>query len=140
LLQSSSKGTIAKVWSELHKPKYSHPSAPPFQRVLQGYIAAGQYDDILKTIRWGTDYLIKCVGDGDDIVVQVNNGAADHAVWGRPEDVKLPVPVYSVTPSAPGSDCVGAMAAALASASEVFAKVDPEYSEKLLEAAIKAYK
>ena len=80
------------------------------------------------------------MGDGDDIVVQVNNGAQDHGIWGRPEDVQLPVPVYSVTPAAPGSDCVGAMAAALAAASEVFAKVDKAYSEKLLVAAGKAYK
>lgn len=86
-----------------------------------------------------TDYFIKCVGDGTAIVAQVGNGAQDHAIWGRPEDVKGPVPVYVVTPSAPGSDVVGAMGGALAAASEVFKIVDSVYSQKLLAAAIKAY-
>lgn len=71
---------------------------------------------------------------------QVGNGAQDHGVWGRPEDVKGPVPVYVVTPEAPGSDVVGAMGATLAAASVAFKKVNPEYSEKLLAASIKAYK
>lgn len=51
-----------------------------------------------------------------------------------------PVPAYVVTPSAPGSDVVAAMGAALAAASEVFMKVDPAYSTQLLAAAVKAYK
>lgn len=71
---------------------------------------------------------------------QVSNGAQDHGVWGRPEDVQGPVPVYGVTPEAPGSDVVGAMGAALAAASVAFKKVDPEYSEELLAASVKAYK
>lgn len=74
------------------------------------------------------------------LVLQVGNGAQDHSVWGRPEDVKGPVPVYEVTPAAPGSDAVGAMGAALAAASVVFKKVDPQYSEKLLAASLKAYR
>lgn len=70
----------------------------------------------------------------------MGNGAADHASWTRPEDVVGPVPVYVVTPDKPGSDVVGAMAGALAAASEVFRTVDPAYSAKLLEGAVKAYK
>lgn len=50
------------------------------------------------------------------------------------------MPVYVVTPEAPGSDVVGAMGATLAAASVAFKKVNPEYSEKLLAASIKAYK
>jgi hypothetical protein len=71
---------------------------------------------------------------------QVGNGAQDHGVWGRPEDVKGPVPVYVVTPDTPGSDVVGAMGATLAAASVVFKKVNPEYSQELMAASIKAYK
>jgi hypothetical protein len=26
---------------------------------------------VLDTIKWGTDYLLRCVGDGNEIVVQV---------------------------------------------------------------------
>jgi hypothetical protein len=108
--------------------------------VLQGYVNAGQYETILDTIRWGADYLIKCVGDGkSSVVVQVNNGEEDHEIWGRPEDIAGPVPVYSVTPETPGSDVVGAMAAALAAASDLFKEEDAAYSKELLDAATKAY-
>jgi hypothetical protein len=47
--------------------------------MLQGYVKAGQYDDVLNTIKWGTDYLLRCVGDGDDIVVQVRRGGCGAA-------------------------------------------------------------
>jgi hypothetical protein len=37
-----------------------------------GYKAAGEYTTALDSIKWVTDYFIKCVGDGKtDIVVQV---------------------------------------------------------------------
>jgi endoglucanase len=104
-----------------------------------GYQAAGQYLTALDNIKWVTDYFIKCVGDGSEIVGQVGNGGQDHGVWGRPEDKTAPNPVYTLTKDRPGSDVVGAMAAALASASVVFEPVDPAYSAKLLAAALKAY-
>ena len=50
--------------------------APP-ARSPQGYVAAGQYDAALDAVRWGTDYLMKCVGD-DSIVASVGNGNQDH--------------------------------------------------------------
>eukprot|EP00879_Flechtneria_rotunda_P008972 GHRR01009394.1.p1 GENE.GHRR01009394.1~~GHRR01009394.1.p1 ORF type:complete len:572 (+),score=160.50 GHRR01009394.1:1204-2919(+) len=106
----------------------------------EGYKKAGEYNNALSNLKWATDYFIKCIGDGKTIVAQVGNGAQDHSIWGRPEDVKGPVPVYVVTPSSPGSDVVGAMGAALAAASQAFATVDGAYSAKLLQAAIKAYK
>lgn len=41
----------------------------------RGYKAAGQYQIALDNIKWVTDYLIKCIGDGEtDIVVQVRPG------------------------------------------------------------------
>ncbi len=70
---------------------------------------------------------------------KVGNGAADHAVWGRPEDVAGPVPAYVVTAAAPGSDAVGAMGAALAAASVAFRRSDTAYRERLLAAATNAY-
>jgi hypothetical protein len=44
----------------------------------QGYTAAGQYETALDNIRWATDYLMRCVGDGSQIVAQVGNGQQDH--------------------------------------------------------------
>jgi hypothetical protein len=60
-------------------------------------------------------------------------------VWGRPEDKTQPNPVYVLSKDRPGSDVVGAMAAALASASVIFKDADPAYSAKLLASALKAY-
>ncbi len=113
-------------------------SSNPFN--LQGYIDAGQYSTSLSNIKWVTDYFIKCVGDGTEVVVQVGNGAQDHAIWGRPEDIKTPVPAYAVTKDKPGSDAVAAMGAALAAAAVAFKGVDNAYSARLLDAATKAYK
>jgi hypothetical protein len=48
--------------------------------------------------------------------------------------------VYVITPDKPGSDAAGAMAGALAAASEVFRTVNPAYSAQLLDGAVKAYK
>lgn len=107
---------------------------------LQGYKKAGEYNAALDNIKWATDYFIKAVGDGTNIVAQVGNGQQDHAVWGRPEDVKGPVPVYTVSADKPGSDVVGAMGAALGAASVAFKTVNPQYSQQLLDAATKAYK
>lgn len=174
-----------------------------------GYKAAKQYDAALDNIKWVTDYFIKCVGDGKEIVGQVGNGGQDHGergvgalgpgaeargrkgrsvhgsgprflcvlagtgtgaggrrcpcaragpvrahllptrpaptttalagVWGRPEDKTAPNPVYTLTADRPGSDVVGAMAAALGAASVVFKDTNPAYSAKLLAAALKAY-
>jgi len=104
-----------------------------------GYKASKQYDIALDNIKWVTDYFIKCVGDGQEIVGQVGNGGQDHGVWGRPEDKTQPNPVYTLNKERPGSDVVGAMAAALGSASVVFKDKDPAYSAKLLAAALKAF-
>ena len=47
-------------------------------RASQGYKAAKQLDTALENIKWVTDYFIKCVGDGTEIVGQVGNGNQDH--------------------------------------------------------------
>jgi hypothetical protein len=60
-------------------------------------------------------------------------------VWGRPEDKTQANPVYVLTADKPGSDVVGAMAAALGAASVVFQDTNPAYSAQLLAAALKAY-
>ena len=54
------------------------PGVPPALRP-QHYMAAKQYEVALDNIRWATDYFIKCVGDGTEIVGQVGNGQSDHS-------------------------------------------------------------
>ena len=48
------------------------------------------------------------------IHLQVGDGDADHAYWGRPEDMKMHRPAYKITASKPGSDLAGETAAAMA--------------------------
>jgi hypothetical protein len=70
---------------------------------------------------------------------QVGSGSQDHGIWGRPEDIKNSVPVYTVNPGSPGSDVVAAMGATLGAAAVAFKRADEAYSKQLLASAIKAY-
>ncbi|KAK4483913.1 hypothetical protein RD792_011122 [Penstemon davidsonii] len=95
-----------------------------------------QLESTRAAIRWATDYLLKCArATPGKIYVGVGDPNADHKCWERPEDMDTARTVYSVSPSNPGSDVAGETAAALASASIVFRKVDPNYSKLLLKTA-----
>lgn len=92
-----------------------------------------QLDNTREAIRWSTDYLIKSATQTKGrIYVGVGDGNADHSCWERPEDMDTPRTVYSISANSPGSDVAAEIAAALASASILFRKVDPVYSVKLL--------
>lgn len=84
-------------------------------------------------IRWATDYLIKCHTGKYEFYAQVGSGEEEHRRWARPEDLlKDKVRVgYVVNTTNPGSDVVGASAAAMASAAMVFQYTDPGYSNEL---------
>ena len=45
---------------------------------------------------------------------QVGDGRADHRYWGRPEEMTMDRPAWSISPSAPGSDLAAETAAAMA--------------------------
>merc|ERR1712012_606527 len=82
---------------------------------LEGYNTCGELEDIKKTIKWSTDYMIdanRLQTDGE-LIGQIGLGDADHGYWGRPEDMNMYRPVFSVSPSSPGSDLAGESAAAL---------------------------
>lgn len=98
----------------------------------EGYAKAGQTNYLLDAVKWGTDYFIKAHVSENEFYGQVGDGYADHANWGRPEDLNMARPAYSITTSKPGSDLAGETAAALAAASILFKDADSAYSEKLL--------
>ncbi|XP_054824066.1 endoglucanase 1-like [Prosopis cineraria] len=99
-----------------------------------------QIDNARAAIRWSTDYLLKAAtSTPDTLYVQVGEANMDHKCWERPEDMDTPRNVYKVTPQDPGSDVAGETAAALAASSLVFKESDPQYSSKLLEAAITVF-
>lgn len=92
-----------------------------------------QLSNARTAIRWATDYLLKCAtATPGKLYVGVGDPNVDHKCWERPEDMDTVRSVYSVSQTNPGSDVAGETAAALAAASMVFRKVDPNYSSLLL--------
>ena len=69
--------------------------------------------------------------------LQVGDANKDHACWERPEDMDTPRSVFKVDKNSPGSDVAAETAAALASASLVFRRSDPTYSNLLVTRAIR---
>ena len=103
-----------------------------------GYEITGQADELLGTVKWGTDYLLKAHqvnadGSTDFFIVQVGDGHADHALWSPPESQSIARPALAITAEKPGSDVAAASAAALASASILFRNHgDDDYANELL--------
>ena len=64
--------------------------------------------------------------------LQVGDGNTDHYCWQRPEDTTTSRQAYRIDPNHPGSDLAGETAAAMASASIVFRRSNPAYSNELL--------
>ncbi|MBP5654563.1 MAG: glycoside hydrolase family 9 protein [Clostridiales bacterium] len=104
------------------------------------YKEAGQLDYVKGDIKWVTDYLIKCHPDDNTYYYQVGDGGSDHSWWGPAEAMSMSRPSYKVTMDNPGSAVAGEAAAALASASIVFAASDKAYSDECLKHAKSLYK
>jgi hypothetical protein len=88
-----------------------------------GYEAAGQTEYMLQCLKWGTDYFVAAHTAEFEFYGQVGDGNADHAYWGRPEDMTMARPAFAITAANPGSDLAGETAAALAAASIFYANV-----------------
>jgi len=104
-----------------------------------GYQSAGEWENLLAAVKWGTDYFIKCHTSDTEFYGQVGDGNADHGWWGRPEDMTMYRPSFKVTSSQPGSDLAGETAAAFAAASILFKDDDADYSATLLDHAKRLY-
>lgn len=87
------------------------------------------------SLKWITDYLTNAHPSENVLYVQVGNPEADHKCWDRPEDMTEKRPLAQINATSPGSDVAAETAAALASASLAFKKVDPSYSRTLLKHA-----
>ncbi|MEQ9669692.1 glycoside hydrolase family 9 protein [Coleofasciculus sp. G2-EDA-02] len=109
----------------------------------EAYQQSGQFEEILDSIKWGTDYILKAhVTDSQgtkEFFGQVGDGNIDHAFWGAPENMTMERPAYKIDRSNPGSDLAGEAAASLAAASIVFRDVDKAYADKLLQNAKQLY-
>lgn len=107
------------------------------------YQQSGQFEEILDSIKWGTDYILKAhVTDSQgtkEFYGQVGDGNIDHSFWGAPEDMTMERPAYKIDRQNPGSDLAGEAAASLAAASIVFRGVDEAYADTLLQNAEQLY-
>ncbi|XP_041377751.1 uncharacterized protein LOC121390096 isoform X2 [Gigantopelta aegis] len=109
-------------------------------RFKDGYVASGELANMYDSIRWPLDYFIKCWDDQNTVYwAQVGDANADHNYWGRPEDMTIARPAFSVSMSSGGSEVSAETAAALAAGSIAFSTEDPTYSATLLSKAISLY-
>lgn len=91
---------------------------------------SGEMANIIDTVKWPLDYLLKCHPDENTYYVQVGDGGADHQFWGAAESMNMNRPSFAVTPQNPGTEFAAEGAAALAAGSILF-KGDKEYSDLL---------
>ncbi|XP_050227625.1 endoglucanase 24-like [Mercurialis annua] len=91
-----------------------------------------QLDHAQQSLKWITDYLINAHPSPFLLYVQVGDPELDHNCWQRPERMTEKRPVIEVNASFPGSDVAAETAAAMASASLVFKKLNSSYSDFLL--------
>ena len=70
---------------------------------------------------------------------QVGSYVIDSGYWVRPEEMNMSRPSYVVNNTSPGSDLLGATAAAMASSAMVFKASNSSYSSQLLQTAQTLY-
>ena len=126
--------------------KYNFPAASSMTLLAwsgiefaEAYKKSGQFEYLLDTVKWGTDYFIKCHPSKDVLYIGVGNGQIDHSSWVPPEYIQYSYPSYKVDAKNPGSEVAAETASSLAAASILFKDIDSEYSQTLLKHAIEIY-
>jgi len=62
----------------------------------EGYEVAGQTDYMIECLEWATEYFIEAHPQPDFLIGQIGDGDADHAYWGRPEEMTMTRPTFWV--------------------------------------------
>ena len=111
--------------------KYNFPAASAMTLLAwsgiefaEDYKKAGQFEYLLDTVKWGTDYFIKCHPSKDVLYIGVGNGQIDHSYWVPPEYIQYSYPSYKVDAENPGSEVAAETASTFAAASILFKEVD----------------
>uniref|UniRef100_H2YH72 cellulase n=1 Tax=Ciona savignyi TaxID=51511 RepID=H2YH72_CIOSA len=102
-------------------------------RYKRTYEALGQLDYVLDTIKWTTDYFIKCHPEPDVFYGQVfGDPSVDIQTWDRPERLSADNrAVYTLQGNNPGTDLTAEVSAALAAASIAFKSIDYQLAIRL---------
>uniref|UniRef100_H2YH66 cellulase n=1 Tax=Ciona savignyi TaxID=51511 RepID=H2YH66_CIOSA len=118
-------------------------------RYKRTYEALGQLDYVLDTIKWTTDYFIKCHPEPDVFYGQVSDNAADSQYFGRPEDMNYQRRSYKIDFSNSGTDLAAEAAATNAPRRSYKLSIQPaaqayggsgKYNDELAWAALWLYK
>lgn len=100
----------------------------------------GNYEKLLSTLKYFTDYLLKCHPDSNTFYYQVGDGGDDHAYWGAPEEQLGERPtLYVANASNPASDVLGLSSSALTLMYLNYRDIDSGYAEKCLQTARELY-
>jgi len=102
--------------------------------------ATGNTKNALSTLKYFSDYLLKCHPDANTFYYQVGDGQEDHTYWGAPEEQTgtRPVP-YVANSSSPGSDVLGLTSSALSIMYLNYKDIDSGYANQCLKAAKELY-
>ncbi|XP_052196979.1 endoglucanase 10-like [Diospyros lotus] len=87
------------------------------------------------SLKWITDYLINAHPSDNVLYIQVGDPEIDHNCWERPEFMAEERPLTQINTTHPGTEVAAETAAAMASASLVFKKINSTYSKSLLKHA-----
>ena len=104
-----------------------------------GYKKAGQWENLLDMVKWGSDYFVKCHSGKNELYVQVGDGMADHGHWYPPEYINYEYPSFKIDAKNPGSEVAAESASFLAAASILFKDEDSSYSQTLAKHAVEIY-
>ena len=111
----------------------------------QAYAQSGQLDELLESVKWGTDWFLKAhemdgSGNTEKLWVQVGD-QADHDHWVPAEQIadKAARPSFAIDANNPGSDAAAGTASALASAAVLFRGSDDAYADELVKNAEALY-
>jgi len=94
---------------------------------------------LLSTLKYFTDYFLKCHPTEDVFYYDVGSGDVDHQYWGAPETQQGERPVLIADSTHPASDVCGMTSAALSQMYLNYKNIDRKYANKCLVAAKEIY-
>ncbi|MBN1215874.1 MAG: glycoside hydrolase family 9 protein, partial [Candidatus Lokiarchaeota archaeon] len=105
------------------------------------FFDTNQLEELNNTIKWATDYFIKCHSTPNEFYFQVGDIIQDEQIWAPVEIIEelLSRPAFKVNSTHGGSSVCGATAAALTFASIIFNNSNYEYANICLNHAIGLY-
>lgn len=104
------------------------------------FTSSGSEAKMLSTLKYFTDYLLKCHPDANTFYYQVGDGQLDHTYWGAPEEQtgNRAVP-YVANSSSAASDVCSLTSAALTIMYLNYKDIDSSYASSCLKASKELY-